>query len=386
MIYRYRSHIQEIRKQLHEQSLYHENYKGCYERLNKRIQGGDWRNRKGFAGLIIEMFDDDERIRKSVNSDGETVYNSDDCDMYYRIDANGWNLTKHSIMSGFYMYANVTRSLLKSLAPYVYKEMQVIAAEEAAIKAEKERQAIIDKRTGFNNSRLVTYSKWTNDGGYIFVVGPYAMKAVEEVSEDWEAYSKAWHRTHGPKKTVDRRYIIVNKGGKLYKEIDLNSWAGDWQYRVLRDVLSLQVVRVSTDLRKVQLKPCFGVRKAIKRNGVQYYHITAGHYDIALCGVDTATGMEYHADTIEEVNTGLSRKLEAVKVEEQKLDKTYTAIELHERFGFCNAGMRDFADACNIDFNGTYSVRQLIAATQEAKDKNILRKYRTELKTINVIK
>ena len=336
------------------------------------------------------MFEDDKRIRKSINADGETVYNSEDADKYYNVNSDGWHLTKGSIMNGFAMYAHITRSLLKSLAPYVYKEMQAIAAEEAAIKAEKERQEATDKRTGFINSRLVTFSRWTNDGGYnhpsgVLVVGPYAFRACEEISEDWDVYSKAWHRAYGPKKTVDRRYVVVHKNGKPYKKIDLQSWAGDWQYHVLCEVMNLQPVKVPTDLKKVQLKPYFGVRKGINRDGVQYYHVTAGRYAVILCGVDIATGMEYHDDTIEEVKAGLARKLEAKKAEDSKLDKTYTAAGLHECFGFCNTGMRDFADACNIDVAGTYSVRELIAAAKSAKDRSVIQRYHYELKTINVL-
>jgi hypothetical protein len=106
-----------------------------------------------------------------------------------------------------------------------------------------------------------------------FELGRYVIRCFEHETIDWNYYSKAWHRAHGPKKTItDRRIEIYGKkSGKLLKRIDLNSWRGYYLLNAIAKEGIIKPVKVKKELKKVQLNKYFDVKKDRKIGNVAIY-------------------------------------------------------------------------------------------------------------------
>ena len=64
---------------------------------------------------------------------------------------------------------------------------------------------------------------------------------------------------------------------------------------------------------------------------------------------------------------------------------SYTADELHNKYGFCYAGMTAFAEDYNLDMSQAYTVQQMRQIVREIGPKPSLTYYKRELKKIKVI-
>lgn len=58
---------------------------------------------------------------------------------------------------------------------------------------------------------------------------------------------------------------------------------------------------------------------------------------------------------------------------------------LHQKFGFCYAGMTSFATDYGLDMDKTYSIREMRQIVNEIGHKPSLSSYRKELKKLNII-
>lgn len=216
------------------------------------------------------------------------------------------------------------------------------------------------------------------------LVGDYCLVAVEDESRDWNYYSKAWHRAHGPKITVESRSVrIIHKGKET--SVEVKAFRQGVFAEVLAAHLGIEKPVVPTDLRRLQTNKWFGVKKSVKRNGIQVYKQTFGTM-VAGYVAEDGDGNTYHADSIDRALSGLSAKVAKMKQEAAKEAATaYTAMMLHNRFGFCFAGMKEFCHAVDLDIDGTYSIAQLKEAVRTHNCTAVLRKYHRELTTAKII-
>jgi hypothetical protein len=213
--------------------------------------------------------------------------------------------------------------------------------------------------------------------GYFFVKDT-------EIEKDWNAYSKGWHKQYGPKKTVTGRFLYIRKDGKEEK-ISISSYKGNWLINAIVEHFDLKPVKVAKEMRAVQLNPYFDVKKIRQIGAVVVYELSfLGQVQQYCAAVGETT---YHDDTAAKAVTGLRKKIEEVKAaaiaEEAFLDRRLTAKFLHEKHGFCWAGMREFADAVGIDADGEYSLRELRAACKNKISTSY--KFAKELKKIGVL-
>ena len=223
----------------------------------------------------------------------------------------------------------------------------------------------------FQSDRLNNYCKVR---GYIFT-------AHEDTETDWDYYSKAWHRAHGPKVTVNERYVKIFKDGKA-EHITVDRWAGNWFLNVLIKFFDLKPVKVAKRLRAVQINPYYDVTK-IEDN---LYEVSFLDEFQAYCAVEG--DVTYHAKTIEDAKNGLVDKVRKAE-EKQKIEagQLFSAEFLHEKYGFCYPAMREFVNLCGLDINETYSLSQLKDAVKAVKETNrdFIAKYIREFRTINAL-
>lgn len=219
---------------------------------------------------------------------------------------------------------------------------------------------------------------------------PYSFVPHEEVDEDWECYSKAWHRAHGPKRTVTDREVRVYKWGKgLIQMIELSKWKPGFMVEVVAQVLGLQQPKVEKSLRKFQPSPWVDVKRSVKRNGIQFYNLTMGKYTVGVVAYDESCDIHYHGETKETALDGLRKKKEKLDSDKQRWAMEGSALlnasEAHDRWGFCWPGMTEFANAIGFDVDGSYTVAQLRNAVNHLSDRRILGKYRRELEIAKII-
>lgn len=271
----------------------------------------------------------------------------------------------------------------------------------------RERKAIEDKHQKENQDWQHNFGivKWrgvildmpayvtsplTADKNNTVVMFPYAFKPIEDVEEDWEYYSKAWHQAHGPKRTITGREVRVYQYGKgRIRTIELPKWKPGFMVEVVAQVLGLQQPKVDKSLRKFQVSPWVNVKRSVKRNGIQFYNLTMGKYTVGVVAYDEQRGIHYHADTKEAAIAGLNDKIAKMEAEEKRAameaNAVLTANLAHNRWGFCWPGMTEFANAIGFDLNGSYTVAQLREAVRGLKDRRIICKYRRELETAKII-
>lgn len=144
------------------------------------------------------------------------------------------------------------------------------------------------------------------------MIGNYAFCCSEIENEDWNYYSKAWHRAHGPKRTVSGRTIKVRKLGhkNIIKEFKLARWSQSEILKVIAETFGVTDVKLSKDLKRFQTSKYFDVKKSKKVNGYQIYKQTIGKYTIGHVAYDAVTDIHYHDFTIEDAVQGLTSKIE----------------------------------------------------------------------------
>ena len=248
---------------------------------------------------------------------------------------------------------------------------------------EEERRAFY-KKYGVSNIYLT--SIFNADKESVCIVGPYAFQAEEEVEKDWNYYSKSYGF---PKVTVTGRYVTAFKNGKMIRRIELDSFRGNWMIDTIAHVLDLTPPKVSKELRKFQITKWTDVQRSVCKDGYQIFKLMLSKYVVGHVAYDKANDIHYHADTIKDAVAGLKSKVKKV-LEDRKADEEMSAIkwtakQLNAKYGFCWPGMTEFANACGIDRDKEYTVKQLREAVKHISDKSILMRYNRELRIINVL-
>ena len=58
----------------------------------------------------------------------------------------------------------------------------------------------------------------------------------EDIENNWNYYSKGWHRCHGPKTTItNRRIEFSDLNGKLIKKVNIERWSGDFLTKAIKN-------------------------------------------------------------------------------------------------------------------------------------------------------
>lgn len=286
---------------------------------------------------------------------------------------------------------------LQFAASNPFKKAAELQAAADKLKADKKA---FSKETGLPGSffgheksieEIQSY-KWTSS--YAKVADWYVTIDFDNC-EDWEAYSSAWHRSHGPKRWVENRRVIFTKPGEK-KEFPLDSFAGAFLFKAIIETLQLEKPKVDkttkaklSKFQAVQLNPYFDVRvMKIAGHIVTGERLFAGsHYDFFITdGKDV-----YHSGDKSDLAAGLRRKQEAAaKAEANRLEAENTVLTIEivtdkqGRYGFCETGVRQFAELNGLDANGSYTVREIRQAVVAKRKENCAR-FASELKSVGII-
>lgn len=200
----------------------------------------------------------------------------------------------------------------------------------------------------------------------------------EVVNKDWNYYSKAWHRQHGPKVTVERRYILVQSLDGHSAEIDVPAFRGNYLLSALAAHLALPKVKMTVGLASVQLYEFAEVELKHRFGEVRIYARTfAG---TLLDYVVVAKGKTYHAETVAQAVAGWRNK-ERQRIEHESELLTYDVART--RYGFCHVGISDFCEVNGLDIEGSYTRQQVRGAALQHRATNCA-KFASELRTVGI--
>lgn len=185
----------------------------------------------------------------------------------------------------------------------------------------------------------------------------------EEIEEDRNYYSKAWHRAHGPKKTVVSRTVQIrsyDSKTKTVVKLDqvVEGWRGNWALKAVIDAGIVQPVRVSTKLKPIQLHPAFAVIPVRNYGEIEIYRRELAGEIEDYCAL--WHGLTYHAATPRAAVHGLKTKLNAVT---EQRDRPIN-WKLCRTLGFCEAGIKQFCRDFDLDPAGSYSPDQIRCAIE----------------------
>lgn len=143
--------------------------------------------------------------------------------------------------------------------------------------------------------------------------------------------------------------------------------------------------KVDMSLRAVQALGYYGVEKIKDIKRTEIFRNTFLGETIGYCA--RHRDLTYHSDNCATLLEGMLYKIKGMAVPDDLGEEpvSYTADELHKKFGFCYAGMTAFAEDYNLDMSQAYTVQQMRQIVREIGPKPSLTNYKRELKKIKVI-
>lgn len=143
--------------------------------------------------------------------------------------------------------------------------------------------------------------------------------------------------------------------------------------------------KVDKSLRAVQALGYYGVEKIKDIKRTEIFRNTFLGETIGYCA--RRRDLTYHSDNCATLLEGMLYKIKgmAVPADIGEEPVSYTADELHNKYGFCYAGMTAFAEDYNLDMSQAYTVQQMRQIVREIGPKPSLTNYKRELKKIKVI-
>lgn len=143
--------------------------------------------------------------------------------------------------------------------------------------------------------------------------------------------------------------------------------------------------KVDKSLRAVQALGYYGVEKIKDIKRTEIFRNTFLGETIGYCA--RRRDLTYHSDNCATLLEGMLYKIKGMAVPDDLGEEpvSYTADELHKKFGFCYAGMTAFAEDYSLDMSKAYTVQQMRQIVREVGPKPSLTNYKRELKKIKVI-
>ena len=147
----------------------------------------------------------------------------------------------------------------------------------------------------------------------------------------------------------------------------------------------IEKAKVDKSLRAVQALGYYGVEKIKDIKRTEIFRNTFLGETIGYCA--RRRDLTYHSDNCATLLEGMLYKIKGMAVPDDLGEEplSYTADELHKKFGFCYAGMTAFAEDYSLDMSKAYTVQQMRQIVREVGPKPSLTNYKRELKKIKVI-
>lgn len=237
--------------------------------------------------------------------------------------------------------------------------------------------------------------------------GSLIIEPVEEIREDRDYYSKSWHRKHGPKVTVEGRYVRLCRidiwTGRLEEvsrtdEFVESGFRGDWLLSSAARLLSSRLphgVSVAPrwqkeggrSLRRVQLHERCRVEKVREIGNVRVYCRTLAGLDVDYCAtlVNERGTVEdtFHAEDDQSAIQGLriKRQKAAEETRAKKKGELITRRMLRKELGFCSAGIEGAASALGVSAKESITADALAERVYATPPRRISQ-YRSELRRV----
>jgi hypothetical protein len=143
--------------------------------------------------------------------------------------------------------------------------------------------------------------------------------------------------------------------------------------------------KVDKSLRAVQALGYYGVEKIKDIKRTEIFRNTFLGETIGYCA--RRRDLTYHSDNCATLLEGMLYKIKGMAVPDDLGEEpvSYTADELHKKFGFCYAGITAFAEDYSLDMSKAYTVQKMRQIVREVGPKPSLTNYKRELKKIKVI-
>ncbi len=210
-------------------------------------------------------------------------------------------------------------------------------------------------------------------------VGSWWISTSQSEEKDWNYYSKAWHRSHGPKVTISDRKVLIRRYNPATKKIesrdqDVTAWRGNWALNALIDAGVIEGVKAPTKIRPVQLHHAFAVELHRKHGDFTVYRrMLAGDiYDFCAFW----HGLTYHAESPITAIRGLKNKIHVA----EKRRNSPINWALCRELGFCEEGIKQFCRDFSLSPKGEYTPEEIRKAVEHDISSAI--PYASELKTL----
>lgn len=127
--------------------------------------------------------------------------------------------------------------------------------------------------------------------------------------------------------------------------------------------------KVDKSLRAVQALGYYGVEKIKDIKRTEIFRNTFLGETIGYCA--RRRDLTYHSDNCATLLEGMLYKIKGMAVPDDLGEEpvSYTADELHKKFGFCYAGMTAFAEDYSLDMSKAYTVQQMRQIVREVGPK-----------------
>lgn len=182
-------------------------------------------------------------------------------------------------------------------------------------------------------------------------IGVWTITSSQSVDKDWHYYSKAWHRSHGPKVTISDRKITFQRkhgAGVMKRSVDLESWSGDFVANAIVS-LGLEPKKPTTPIR-VRLNKAYDAKLTETKRGYKIYSRTllGQHHDWVI---ESPLGMIYHDTDRSNLIKGLHKKIRS------QSRKISGAIDWKKcrSLGFCETGIKQFCADFGLSIKSAYS-------------------------------
>lgn len=179
----------------------------------------------------------------------------------------------------------------------------------------------------------------------------------ETVEKDWNFYSKAWHRAHGPKVTISNRRVIFTSDAGEVRTVELNAWRGDW---LARAVVEAGLEPATKTPLAVRLNKAYDAVLLAEKRGYRTYQRTLLGQVVDYVIVSPMGVTFHHADRAQLVS-GLHQKIRASMRPASLPGRSMLSLSVVKALGFCDSGIRAFCDTFGLSIKGEYSPREIEA-------------------------
>lgn len=220
----------------------------------------------------------------------------------------------------------------------------------------------------------------TFDESYNVIIGGYLFSRSEVEKTDWHYYSKAWHRAHGPKKTIsDRKVTIYGYNGRcknplqVVTTIEFDGWRGNVLLQTIKQSGLFSAPESKAPL-SVRLDKFYDAKLVRTIGHIKIYQRTLLCTHVDYCAV--LNGVTFHAKSIRSAVRGVHVKIKAAT----KKRNSPINLKLCKDLGFCDTGIKEFCNVFSIDIHGDYSPDEIESMVRSAPDKAA--PFESELRTL----